>query len=707
MASKTSGQGSEQQLPRLFSQLQVAGEDGEYDRGLKIVEKIFAIVPDDPEALHCKIICLIQCSKFVEALKIIDSLASGEGTQFEKAYCLYRLERYEESRKTLEGLPPREERVRELSAQIAYRLEDYGTASSVYSSLIEECSDDYDGERQANYAAALALARQDDGKGEEVDISSLSEETMEQCFNKACCYLAVGKGREAEEVLRCSERLCRESLVEDDYTEEEIEGELAVVRVQLACALQLQEKGKEALALYANALRQKVGDLPHGIIASNNILVLNKDHDVFDSKKKVKVLSNAGSLKKLTKRQKVVILYNRSLFALQTNQLEQCRQLVNEMKTMYPTSVQTVLAEVGLLNRERKVGQAIEFLDSHLKSLPTAPALLWLTLAQLYSAQGDTTMMCSVLKSMPSLSSHAGIVCTLTALHTSEGNTSAAMEVLDHAVTYWSQVTQTVSVQSLLKSLLFYDAQYKLDHNEPQGASAVLEKLHKAHPTDLKVQARLIAAYSKFDSRKAEAASGSLPKFRGDRQVNIDALEQMPSFRHTQRQQQKPDVVAKVTTSEGGSKETQKPRKKRKRKSKQPKNVDPDKKPDPERWLPLRERTYYRKGRKRGFAPLRGSQGTSYASALLVAQLDASRPKLAPADDATGVCVVCLCVCVWGGGGGGGGWVGVHACVLHVYTVHVHVCMHIYTVHVCVCVHVPLCVCIIYNVMYVYVCTCT
>ena len=361
---------------------------------------------------------------------------------------------------------------------------------------------------------------------------------------------------------------------------------------------------------------------------------------------------------------------------------------MNEMKTVYPTSVQTVLAEVGLLNRERKVGQAIEFLDSHLKSLPTAPALLWLTLAQLYSAQGDTTMMCSVLKSMPSLSSHAGIVCTLTALHTSEGNTSAAMEVLDHAVTYWSQVTQTDSVQSLLKSLLFYDAQYKLDHNEPQGASAVLEKLHKAHPTDLKVQARLIAAYSKFDSRKAESASGSLPKFRAERKVNVDALEQMPSFRHTQRQQQKPDVVAKVTMSEGGSKETHKPRKKRKRKSKQPKNVDPDKKSDPERWLPLRERSYYRKGRKRGFAPLRGSQGTSYASALLVAQLDASRPKPAPADDATGVCVaggcVCVCVCV---------------CMCVCVTVCACMCMFVLCIYTCTCA----CTCTWYVCMCVYI----
>ena len=638
MASK--GQEEEQKLARLFPQLQAVGEDGEYQKGLKIVEKILAIVPENPEAIHCKVVCLIQCSEFVEALKIIDSIKSGgDGPrphQFEKAYCLYRLERYEESRKTLEGLPEGEVRVLELTAQIAYRLEEYGKASAVYSLLVKHCSDDYDGERQANYAAALAL--REDTKNEVPEINSLREETMEQCFNKACCFLDVGKGKEAEQMLRKSEKLCRESLLEDDYTEDEIESELSVIRVQLACALQMQDKGKEALAEYANVLRQKAGDSPHGIIASNNILVLNKDRDVFDSKKKVKVLANSGTLKKLTRMQKTAIIYNRSLFALQTNQLEQCRGLVSEMKALYPTCEQTVLAEVGLLNRERKVGKAIELLDAHLKSFPASKPLLWLTLAQLYSGQGNTAMVCSVLDSVPSLPSHSGMVCMLVALHTSMEKMGPATEVLDRAVSFWSQVSPTQSVRSLLRSVMFYNAQYKLDHDKPQGAAAVLEKLHETYPNDLKVQARLISAYSKFDSRKAEACSQSLPEFSRAKDVNIDTLEQMPSFRHTQRQQQKSDVTVKQGSAVGdsGSKESQKPRKKRKRKSKQLKNFDPDKKPDPERWLPLRERSYFRKGRKRGFAPLRGSQGLSYASASLIAQLDASRPKPSSTEDSAG-----------------------------------------------------------------------
>ena len=629
----------EQRLARLYSQLEIAGEDGEYEKGLKIAEKVLALAPEDGDALHCKLVCLVQCSKFVEALKLIDSPASRAARQsgafhFEKAYCLYRLERYEESKKALQALPSEEERVRELSAQIAYRLEDYERASGMYSSLVKQCSDDFDSERQANYAACLALER----CSTESRVESIREDSMELCFNKACCYLATGKGRQAEEVLRKSEELCRNGLLEDDYTEEEIESELSVVRVQLGCALQMQDKAKEALSTYSAALKLKLGDTSHGIIASNNVLVLNKDRDVFDSKKKVKVLANEGSSKKLTRNQKMVILFNRALFALHTNQLEQCRQLVNSMKSTFPDSEQTILAEIGLLNRERKTGQAAELVTSYLQMHPNATPLLWVTLAQLYNLQGSSTKVCHALQSIPAVSSHIGIVCVLAALQSSSGDTDAASDSLDKAVSYWSQATKSPTVVNLLRSLMLFSAHHKLSHEQPQSAAAVLEQVHKDYPTDLKVLARLITAYSKFDSKKAEEASQSLPVFSGGREVNVDLLEQMPSFRHSHRQLQKPKGTEKLGGGTGGEeKDTAKgkKRKKKKCKPKLKKEINPEEKPDPERWLPLRERSYYRKGRKRGFASLRGTQGSSYATSSLTAMLDASKPKTATKDPAS------------------------------------------------------------------------
>lgn len=80
------------------------------------------------------------------------------------------------------------------------------------------------------------------------------------------------------------------------------------------------------------------------------------------------------------------------------------------------------------------------------------------------------------------------------------------------------------------------------------------------------------------------------------------------------------------------------PRKK-KRKPRLPQNVDPNVHVDKERWLPLRERSYFRRGKKKGFiGSARGSQGATLASASLMAALDANKPKTSSAEP-TGKCM--------------------------------------------------------------------
>ena len=617
------GQAQEPSIPRLFTELQLAGVDGEFGTGLKISEKILSLAPDDREALHCKVVCLLQLSKFQEAVKLIDSQNKKAGKEqftFEKAYCLYRLEKYDQSHRLLPRLPQTEQRVQELSAQVAYRLGKYGESKATYTSMVKEYSDDFDMEREANFAAALSVG------SEPNDVSflgSLRTESMEQCFNLACCYLALGREEEAESALRQSEELCRKTLQEEDYTEEEMESELAVVQVQLGYALQLQDKGKEAMGLYNAVLKQKPSDISHSVVASNNIIVLNRDRDIFDSKKKAKLLANEGGSKKLTKSQKLSIIYNRCLFALQTNQLDQCRQLVVQLKETGRHSHLAVLAEVALLNREKKTAASTELLEAHLRAKPDSKILLYATLAQLYLAQGNMSRVCAILHSIPDLPQHLGVVSSLVSLHTSCGAIDAASETLDEAVAWWMKQRRSDQVQQVYHSLAMHSARYKLQHKKYEAAAVVLEQLRSESPSDLRVLAMLISCYSRFDSRRAEELSRTLPTLQGHSSVDVDALEQMPSFRHSRRQVLKPEEKL-PEKKELLSKEK---KRKKKRKPKLPKNYNPGAEADPERWLPLRERTYYRKGRKQGFSALRGTQGTSSASAALTAQLDASKPK--------------------------------------------------------------------------------
>ena len=635
MAAK--GQSQEPSIPRLFTELQLAGDDGEFETGLKIAEKILSLAPEDRDALHCKVVCLLQLSKFQEAVKLIDASSKKAGEKqfrFEKAYCLYRLEKYADSHHLLDSLlhkqPQTEPRVQELLAQVTYRLGRYGESKATYASIVKEYSDDFDTEREANFAAALSLGNEPDDAS---FLASLRTGSMEQCFNLACCYLALGREEEAESALRQSEELYRKTLQEEDYTEEEMESELAVVRVQLGYALQLQDKGREAMGLYNAVLKQKPSDVSHSVVASNNIIVLNRDRDIFDSKKKAKVLANEGSSKKLTRSQKLSIVYNRCLFALQTNQLEQCRQLVARLKEARQESHLAVLAEVALLNREKKTAACTELLEAHLQAQPFSEILLYATLAQLHLSQGNTSRACAVLHSIPDLPRHLGVVSSLVSLHTSLGAIDAASETLDEAVAWWLKQQRSGPAQQVYLSLSMHSARYKLQRRRYEAAAGVLEQLRSESPSDLLVLAMLISCYSRFDSGQAEELSRTLPTLQGLSPAAVDALEQMPSFRHTRRQLQKPEE----NVPEKKELLSRDKKRKRKRKPRLPKNYDPATEADPERWLPLRERTYYRKGRKKGFSALRGTQGATSASAALTAQLDASKPK-STSHEATGRC---------------------------------------------------------------------
>lgn len=385
----------EQNLPKLFSQLQAAGKDGDYSRCLKLVEKILVLSPGDSDALKFKVTCLVHVSKFLEALEEIDRI---HGCLFEKAYCLYRMERFDESLSILAKLPSSEVHVGELKAQILYKQEDYSQSLSLYTQLSKELSDEWSSDRETNRLAALCLS------GGSIS-SDANMDTMEKCFNAACCLLGKNQVSKALELLNRCKELSQMILNEEGATEEEIEEELAIVKLQSGYALQIAGQRDQALELYNSVLRLKSRDITQTVVASNNIIVLNKDRDVFDSKKKIKVLASESDSKRLTSTQKVAILFNRVLFALQTNQLEQSRSLLVTLSTHQ--SSMSVLAQVALLWREKKLDKAIECLEAHVNSQPNSELTCRLTLAQLLISSGHIERASVVLAHCPELPRYA------------------------------------------------------------------------------------------------------------------------------------------------------------------------------------------------------------------------------------------------------------------------------------------------------------
>lgn len=323
------------------------------------------MAPEDTTASHCKAVCLIQTSKFGEALQFIERFKLNQ-LVFEKAYCEYRLNTPEKSLKTIDSanlgsLPPN---LKELRAQVLYRLEQFEECFDAYRDIIKNTDDDYDDERTTNLSAVAAqLAYESSTK----DVSNLREDTYELCYNSACTLVGKSLYADAEKKLRTSEKICRESLDEDD----DVEDEIAIIKVQLAYCLQLQGKVKEATAIYTDALKLKSSDPALTAVASNNMVAINKDQNVFDSKKKIRAAMSEACEHKLTTRQKKIIAINNCLLTLYTNQADQCHQLVAKLIQTYPdVEFKGLLIRVSQMAKEKQFKEAIELLEKFAKVNP-------------------------------------------------------------------------------------------------------------------------------------------------------------------------------------------------------------------------------------------------------------------------------------------------------------------------------------------------
>uniref|UniRef100_A0A8C5BG61 Signal recognition particle subunit SRP72 n=1 Tax=Gadus morhua TaxID=8049 RepID=A0A8C5BG61_GADMO len=591
----------------LWTEVNRCGQNGDFARALKAVNKILHEAKDDITALHCKVVCLVQNSSFKEALNVMNNYSKLLGNDlvvFEKAYCEYRLNRVESALKTIEAASEQTDKLKELYGQVLYRLERYDECKAVYTDLIRNSQDEYEEERKTNLSAVVAAMSQW-GESSPEDLG-LSETTYELCYNAACSLIGQGQLTEALNKLKQAEELCRVSFADDtDMTEEDIESELAVIHSQMAYIMQLQGRTEEALQRYNQVIKLNTN------VCLSVCLSLPQDQNVFDSKKKVKLTSTDGVEHKLARRQLQAIDFNKALLAMYTNQAEQCRKLASGLQTQNPGQPRPVLVQVAQLCREKQHGKAIEQLQQFAEQHPESASGIKMTMAQLYLTQGTNQM-----SPLPKVSA-------LVSMYSHEEDIDSAIEVFSQAIQYY-QSQQSGSPTHL--ALVREAANFKLKHGRKREAISDLEQLWKQNPKDIRMLAQLISAYSVVDADKAKSLSKHLPSPDSMAlKVDVEELENSHGATYIRKKAAKPagDAVPK----EQGNVEIKKKRKKKK--GKLPKNFDPKATPDPERWLPMRERTYYR-GKKKGKKKEQVGKGTQGTTAGGSADLDASKTASSP-----------------------------------------------------------------------------
>lgn len=186
---------------------------------------------------------LIADGKFSEALE------SNTLNSFEQAYCLYRLNKYQQALDAIEcesGL-----KYQHLRAQIYFRADNHEMAAQVYSEILAQTkpSDPYYMELQTNCNAVVANATASNSLLDK-NIYSTNNDSFEILFNLALIRTGQMRLEEALELLEIASSSCRLELEQEGYSEQEIEKECAVILAQLGHVHQLLGHDEQARELF-------------------------------------------------------------------------------------------------------------------------------------------------------------------------------------------------------------------------------------------------------------------------------------------------------------------------------------------------------------------------------------------------------------------------------------------------------------------------
>ncbi|KAL4193620.1 hypothetical protein AMTRI_Chr06g177680 [Amborella trichopoda] len=423
------------------------------------------------------------------------------------------------------------------------------------------------------------------------------------------------KYSDAEKLLLAARRMGQEMLMEDDFAEEEIENELAPIAVQLAYVQQLMGQPQEALEAYTDILNRNLSDASSLAIATNNLIALKGAKDVSDGLKKLDrfIEKGAGSQRfqlaqglelKLSSRQKEAIYANRLLLVLQANKLDQARELEAAISEMFCDTLISALLKASLLARENKATKAEETLEQFANRFPDKAKPALLALAQLAAASNHPLVAANSLSRIPEIQHLPAAVATCVALLERAGALDKAYALLDAALRQWSNSKADVPK---LELIVYAAASFKLKHGLFVEAAKLYDEAVRRFGG---VEALVGAVIAAARAGQIEMAESFEHKLRALSSVDVDSLEKSSGA----GVMGKPIEVASLSIEEEEKAKARAKRRKRKRKPRYPKGFDPANPgpmPDPERWLPKRERSSYRPKRKdKRAAQVRGSQGS-------------------------------------------------------------------------------------------------
>jgi signal recognition particle subunit SRP72 len=356
----------------------------------------------------------------------------------------------------------------------------------------------------------------------------------------------------------------------------------------------------------------RVSDIATRQVAQHNLLVGSKQpSNPYITHKLLDTCPQFGSSDKPFKFQQRTLDANSRAAELQALKYDGvARSTAMFLKSQQTPSTSAEMASTGVLNaaahaRGEGGKAALKRLQQELERSPHNIGLL-LTIIQIYVSIQNPTSAINLLESFftrleessfeikKEVRFNPGLVAVAVALYRSQGRRGHATRELERAASFWRQTPNppTLLLQAAGAALLESPV---LEDNS--SAAEIFTKLHEMSPEDRIAAAGYVAAYAGKDPLKVKDEVEQLTSVSHlTQRIDMDSLENagIPQSSNALA------VAQKTATRKRGAQDQGSNKPKKVRKSRLPKDYDPSKAPDPERWLPLRDRSTYKPKGKKG-----------------------------------------------------------------------------------------------------------
>lgn len=566
----------------------------------------------DLEVQHIKAVALLKLDRYGDAVKCIESGGQKlkDAARLEYAYALYKDGRANEA---AEIAGKGEERgYRHVEAQARYRIEEFGKAAELYEALASRLEDDAEADLRINSGAVDAQLEWS-GSGELVRRKKPERtdlEAFETAFNAACGAIAREEFGQGEMLLKRARGLC-EAL--EDLNEEDKQAELVPITIQHVYVLARLGRVEEAQNLAKSIQAKEIPDaITRHIAQVNDVAVQSTGSNPFLAQRLVAADLSTSNPDHPFEYQSTILKRNRygsDLQALKFGGTAQSTASIIKSGTQPTTDGLTnslSVANAAAHAKSQAGKEALKLIIPVLEKRPNDIGLI-LTIVQLYVLTGNAGSAIKLLEGLLTRLEQSGsaaeldvrfapgLVGSIFSLYHSQGRRGHSQRELAKAATHWRRRTKELpaGVVQLLRSA----GAILLESNEAEHqklAAEIFTDLHDRDPEDRYSTAGLIAASPATTSPDLIETLTPLSKVLAN--VDASALEEAGLA------QPKPTPGVAVTSRKRPAEETKPKKAKKIRKSRIPKDYDPNKTPDPERWLPLRDRSTYRPKGKKGKA---------------------------------------------------------------------------------------------------------